>query len=121
MTPKQLDAIDALVAECIFGIKPNSVAAHVRADWDSPTRSWSAAGEVVERMNAKPRNISIAHSPITDMWLVMFLSYRREDNTFNVNDGGTAEHKDPRVAICLAAIRAVGAGDRLDAAIKENA
>jgi hypothetical protein len=146
MNTKQLDAIDALVAECVFGWRwlhvesadydgkkvphdvlvspqigsvdellkmypPRGTLAPLALLRASYTRSWAAAGEVVEKMRLSL--LAITGTDGSPLWQA-----RRWVST---QDDCSTNHEDPRVAVCMAALRAVGAGDRLDAAIKENA
>ncbi len=66
------------------------------------------AWQIVSLLNEEKRNITIAHSPVTDRWLVQFLSKRKPDGGFESGETGSAEHPDVCVAICLAALQVAG-------------
>lgn len=107
------NALDRLVASRVMG------RTRLPRGW-SPSTNYRDAMDVVVRMGKQPRNISIAHSPVTDRWIVMFLSYRKTDGSFVVAEDGTHEDRSLPVAVCTAALRSVGvAGGAVVRAVNE--
>ena len=72
------------------------------------SRDIAAAWSVRAQLCRNPRNFSLAFSPISNKWLCQFLAERLPDGKFCVSHGGSAEHESECVAICHAALRAVG-------------
>lgn len=87
-----------------------------------PTSDIGDVWKVVAKMNERPRNISLTHSPFTDKWTALFMSFREPDGSFVVGVSGEACDKEAPLAICLAALRAVGVtAEEIEAACKEDA
>jgi hypothetical protein len=74
---------------------------------------------VVEKMNVLSRSISVNHSSVSDEWMAQFLSYRRNDGKYVVNENGTSVGPTAPLAICIAALKAVGVEEsEIQAAMK---
>ncbi len=127
-TKKQLDAIDALCAECVMGyvrfpyLMPNAPVLWCPKDKVylgeatrfEPTISWSAAGQVVEKMR---KHFKFRTGECFNIVVVEFAA--RNDNGTR-NGRSEVETNNLPLAITIAAIRACGGGERLDRILEDK-
>lgn len=77
----------------------------------SPSTLIKTAWQVRRHLCKNPRNFLLAYSAEKNEWLCQIWAPRRPSSELKVNKGGTAEHESECVAICLAALRAVGVSE----------